>query len=482
MPQAETRNNGSNGSSNHGSSAAAPASDAAAEAAVLSAILLKPTVLDEVRDLIEPFDFWQGSHRALYEALLALDDSSVRIDTVTVRSQLEAAGAWQRVGGAKFLAEICDATPSVANVEAHARLVRDLGLLRRTAATLKDLAATAQRPETRGNVKGFLEQCESEVFSANRTSTDRDTGSGLREMMAAAATDFDVSKPHVPRGKTTGIRELDDLTLGLQPGELWYVAARPGRGKTALALGMAEAIARTGGDAAVFFSMEMTRPELAERLISMMSAVHFTRLQKRQLTADDMAHVMSAIGDLGRYPIRFDDSTVLTPSRLRSRLRRHEAMLRAEHPLARLRLVVVDYVQLMAWEKSTGNRNDELERISRALKILAGEFNCAVVALSQLNRPKPGMGHIPPSLTELRGSGALEQDANKVLFIHRADDDTEGGGDGDADLILAKGRNAGTGRVRATWQPWCVRFTERAQERFAWAGPGYDGPESGERS
>jgi replicative DNA helicase len=477
MPQAEQR---SNGSANHGTSASAPASDSAAEAAVLSAIMLKPSVLDEVRDWLEPIDFWAGPHRALYEALLALDDASVRIDTVTVRSQLEAAGAWQRVGGGKFLAEIYDATPSVANIEDHARLVRELGLLRRTAATLKDLAATAQRPETRANVKGFLEQCESEVFSANRSSNERDTGSTLREMMSQAASDFDMTKPHAPRGKTTGIKDLDELTMGFQPGELWYVAARPGRGKTALALGFIEALARTGGDAGAFFSMEMTRPELAERMISMMSAVASRQIQKRALSAEQLSHVMSAIGELGRYPIVFDDSTTLTPSRLRSRLRRHEALLRAQHPHSRLRLVVVDYVQLMAWEKSTGNRNDELERISRALKILAGEFGCAVVALSQLNRPKPGTGHIPPSLTELRGSGALEQDANKVLFIHRADDDNEG--DGEADLILAKGRNSGTGRVRVTWQPWCVRFTERVQERFAWGGPDYDGPESAERS
>jgi replicative DNA helicase len=462
MPQAELH--GRNGSMNHGSAAASPVSDPAAEAAVLSAIVLKPAVLDDVRDWLEPLDFWQANHRALYEALLALDAASKRIDIVTIKAQLEADGVWQRIGAGKFIAEISDATPSVANVEEHARLVRELGLLRRTAGTLRDLAATATRPETRSNVRAFLEQCEAEVFQANRGTNDRDTASTLRDMMAKSAGDFDMTRPHEPRGRSTGLLDLDELSFGLQPGELWYVAARPGYGKSALALGFAEAVARTGNHA-VFFSMEMTRPELAERMISMMSAVSFRQIQKRELNAEQLAHVMTAIGDLGGYPVVFDDDCSLTPSRLRSRLRRHEALLRSQHPHGRLALVVVDYVQLMAWEKSTGNRNDELERISRALKILAGEFDCAVVALSQLNRPK-GMA---PSLTDLRGSGALEQDANKVLFIHRADADEEGATDGEADLIMAKGRNVGTGKVRVTWQPWCVRFTGRAQERFAWS-------------
>jgi replicative DNA helicase len=466
-----------NGSGKH-EAPAAPPHDGAAEAAVLSAILLKPEVLDDLRDLLEPIDFWQAPHRALFEAFIALDTAAKRIDVVTVKSQLEADGAWQRIGGAKFIAEISDATPSVANVAEHGKLVRQLGVLRRMGSTLRELAASALRPETRGNVAGFLERCESEVFGAERAVTERETASTARELMTQAAAEFNTQKPQTSRGVSTGLRDLDELTLGFRPGELWYVAARPGKGKTALALGFLESVASTGHHA-VLFSMEMKRPEINDRMIAASGGVPFKQLLKRELSPSQLSDAMTAIAKLGAYPYVIDDAGTLSPARLRSRLRRHEGMLRAQHPHARLSLVVVDYVQLMASDHRSGSRNDDLEAISRSLKIIAGDFGCTVVALSQLKRPDPRAGAGRPGLSDLRGSGALEQDADKVLFIHRAEDDEEGDGS-DADLILAKGRNAGTGKVSAVWQKWFVRFEDRPQERFAWAGPDYDGPESAE--
>jgi replicative DNA helicase len=468
----------SNGSSKRDPAAAAPPHDIAAEAAVLSAILLKPAVLDDLRDLVEPIDFWHAPHRALFDALMALDTASKRIDVVTVKSQLEADGCWQRIGGAAFLGQITDATPSVANVADHARLVRELGVLRRMGNTLRDLAATAQRAETRGNVAGFLERCEAEVFGADRAGSERETASTARELMTTAAEEFNTQKPQQSRGVSTGLRDVDTLTLGFRPGELWYLAARPGKGKTAMALGFLEAVAGNGHHAALF-SMEMKRPEINDRMLSAATGVPFKALLERKLTPEQLGEVMTCIARLGKYPYIVDDAGTLSPARLRSRLRRHEGMLRAQHPHARLSLVIVDYVQLMAADHASGSRNDDLEAISRSLKIIAGDFGCTVVALSQLKRPDSRAGASRPGLTDLRGSGALEQDADKVLFIHRADDDEEGDGS-DAELILAKGRNAGTGKVNAVWQKWYVRFVDRPQEGFAWAGPGYDGPESGE--
>jgi replicative DNA helicase len=444
-----------------------PPCDAAAEAAVLSAILLRASVLDAVRDLVEPLDFWLGPHRHLYEAMLALDAAQRRIDPVTVRAQLDAMGVLKQVGGAAFVAQITDATPSVANVLEHARLVRELGVLRRMGSTLHDLALQARSLETRADVAGFLQRCEQEVFAGGRAASDADTGSTMRQMMAAAVSHFDGSRPQLNRGVSTGFAELDRLSLAFRPGEVWYLAARPGMGKTSLALNMAQAVASTGRHALVF-SMEMKREELTTRFISAMSGVAGTHILEGNVGNDALGHVMTAIGELANYPMKCDDASSLTPGRLRSRVRRHAAELRAEHPHSRLALIVVDYIQLMGADGKHRTRNDELEQISRSLKILAGDFKCTVLALSQLNRPDRRMAHAKPQLSDLRGSGAMEQDADKVLFIHRDADSEE------AELILAKSRNAAVGSITVGWQPWCTRFVERTQPGFAWQDPRYE--------
>ncbi len=431
-----------------------PPSDPTAEAAVLSALMLKPGLFDELRDELDAADFFLMNHRWLFEAITALDAAGEQIDIVTVGHRLQSTGRLKDMGGPAFLVTITDATPSVANVAAHARIIRQFSALRRMSSTLQTLASISQAPETRVDVDGFLERCETEVFGAHVTAV-RDTSSSLREVMATATASLSTETGGGARGVSTGMSALDELTLGLVPGELWYVAARPGMGKTALALGISASVAANGGHAACF-SMEMKRPELAERLISSDSGVPLKALQKRELSGDQWSRVTQTVQRLSHLPLMLDDASTLTPSRLRSRVRRHASTLRAQHPEGKLALVVVDYVQLMAWDKPTGNRNDELERISRALKILAGEFGVTVLALAQLNRGLKDRADKRPGLLDLRGSGALEQDADKVLLVHRDEQDERG----DADLILAKGRNAALGAIAVRWEPWCVRFCE----------------------
>lgn len=456
--------------------------DGSAEAAVLSAVTLKPEVLDEVRDLLEPDDFFSGAHRTLYQAVLELDTAGVKPDVVTLLHHLTTKGQAQQIGGSAFLASIIDATPSVANVLEHARLVRKLSRLRRMGRVLSDLSVQSKLTETRSDVGGFLERCQAEVFSVGAEAGDTDTASLLSEMMTSAIATLDPTQPRLPRGVTTGYHELDTISGGFVPGELWYVAARPGIGKTSLALSMAQAVSGTARHAA-FFSMEMKRPELSERMLSAMSGVNHEFIQKRTLSLDQYEKCMAAAVDLGRHPLVVDESSSLTPGRIRSKLRRHTGTLRNRYPLARLSVVFVDYVQLMADDDRDGNRNDQLERISRALKIMAGDFGCTMVVLSQLKRPEKSATHLRPTLTDLRGSGALEQDADKVLLIHRDGGEDEGDqGRGDSELILAKSRNTRTGRARVTWQPWCSRFVNREQAGFAWQRLDHDGPESAEAS
>jgi replicative DNA helicase len=440
--------------------------DGDAEAAVLSAVVLETRALDEVRDILEPEDFFSGAHRTLYEAVIELDLASSKIDTVTLMHRLASKGLLQQVGGSAFLAAITDATPSVANVVEHAKIVRRLSLLRRMGRVVSDLSVQAKLVATRGDVSGFLEKCEREVFAVGADAGERDTGSLLHDMMASTIAKIDPSRPREPRGVTTGFYDLDQITTFV-PGELWYVAARPGVGKTSLALGMAQAVSGTGRHAA-FFSMEMKRPELSERLLSMASGVAHDAIQSRQLSMAQYEKCTAAAVELGRHPLIFDDLASLTPGKLRSRVRHHAGLLRSHHPHARLAVVVVDYVQLMTDDSREGNRNDQLERISRALKILAGEFGCTVIALSQLKRPEKSAIHLRPTLNDLRGSGALEQDADKVVLIHRDRGEDENEERGEAELHLAKSRNTRTGKVRVTWQPWCSRFVNRDQAGFAW--------------
>lgn len=439
---------------------------------MLSAITLKPETLDEVRDILEPEDFFSGAHRTLYEAVIELDIAGTTIDTVTLMHRLANKGVLAQVGGSAFLAAITDATPSVANVVEHAKIVRRLSRLRRMGRALADLGATAKLVETRADVPGFIERCERDVFAVGAGGSDRDTASLLHDMMVSTIGKLDPSRPREPRGVTTGFYELDQIATFV-PGELWYVAALPGVGKTSLALGMAQAVSGTARHAA-FFSMEMKRPELSERLLSMSSGVAHEAIQSRKLSMAQYEKCTAAAVELGRHPLIFDDLSALTPGKLRSRVRHHAGLLRSHHPHARLAVVVVDYVQLMVDDSHEGNRNDQLERISRGLKILAGEFNCTVIALSQLKRPDKSAQHLRPSLVDLRGSGALAQDADKVLLIHRDRGEDESDERGDAELILAKSRNTRTGKARVTWQPWCSRFVNREQAGFAWQRTGAD--------
>lgn len=459
-------------------SKAPDASDTLAEAAVISACMLSREALDEVRDELSPEDFFLGAHQTVFAALLELDEANEAIDVITVRAHLEGQGTLRAVGGALFLSQLVDATPTLGHAVKHARIVRRLADLRRMRGKLRELLAQAHEPEVLGDVPGFLEQCEAEIFALSGQRIERETSSTLREVMLETREQLSPESASVARGAPTGLTRFDELTLGLRPGELWYVAARPGQGKTALAMGIAAAAGRAATHAVVF-SLEMDRTELGERMLSATSGVGLTQLQERKLSAAHWSQVTSGLEQLSHLPMIVDDASQLSPSRLRSRMRRHASRLRAEYPQGKLGLVVVDYVQLMGGESTWRglSRADELERISRALKLLAKEFGVTVLALSQLNRGQFSRTDKRPTLSDLRGSGALEQDADKVVFIHR--DEVEGEERGEAEIILAKGRNRATGSVTVRWQPWCVRFVDELQPGLSYGQEAFGGGFSG---
>ena len=443
---------------------------------MLSAVLLDPRRLDTVRDVVSPDDFWSGANRTIFEAFIDLDVGRETIDPVTLSHHLEAKGALKRIGGTAYIGTVLEATPALANVLEHASIVRRLARLRRMDHALKALSIAAHAAETRLDIDGYLQRCESEIFAVNMQSSAQETASTMHELMASAAVEINTPGAQAVRGVTTGLRDLDQISLGFVPGELWYVAAYTGMGKTSLAGGFLEAVGSTGRGAC-FFSGEMERDELKWRTISSRSGVPLKGLLLHQLDQRQVDAAVAAIAELDRFPIVVDNEPMLTPSKLRSRIRRHGAELRARYPHCGLSLVVVDYVQLMHGDKpSYRTKNDELEEVSRALKLMAQEFKTTIVALSQLNRGDVKFANKRPGLRDLRGSGALEQDADKVLFIHRAPDDEENGSssEGDAELILAKGRNSGKGRADVVWQPWCVRFVDRPQERLEFGPTDYD--------
>lgn len=461
-----------------------PPCDLDAEAAMLSAMLLDGAAVDVVRDHAAPDDCYSDANRRIFQAILEVLEHSTTADIVTVAGWLRAEGRLEQIGGAKYLAQIADTTPAIAHVAAHAELVRKTAVQRRALADLQVLIADAYAHP--GRVGEWLEELERTVFAVVDGQRTRLTGEAMAELVASEYADIGrAARGEITGGRTTGFDKLDELTGGFVEGDLWYLAGRPGMGKTALAYGMARSALLPPEDVepdafGVFFSLEMTRKQVGQRSLSFESGVPLGPLRRGRLEPKQWTALASALEHVSALPLIVDPERQLTPARIRSRLRRYVAQARKRWPKARLRLVVVDYLQLLGTDLGEGSTNEKLEDTSRKLKLVAGEFECCVVALSQLNREveKRNPKDKRPTLADLRGSGAVEQDGDNILFIYRDDEYKAPGAkkDGTAELILRKGRNSGQGLVWAKFEGACTRFSPygEAQRDLDYAG-GDDG-------
>ena len=433
-----------------------------AEQAVLGGLMLAPDAMDKVADKLGEDDFYRKDHRLIWRAIAELANKGMPCDAVTLGDWFDANGMAELVGGASYLIELANATPSAANIAAYADIVREKSVLRQLIDAGTAITEDGYRPEGK-SVQEVMELAEQRVFkiaeSGARGKKD------IVSMRTAVSEAFRLlSQRYENRGQLTGVStgftDLDELTSGLQPSDLIIVAARPSMGKTAFALNIAEAAAMRGKKSVAVFSMEMSASQLAFRLISSLGRIHQSHQRTGDLAEEDWPRVTSAITMLSDAKIFIDDTPAMSPVEMRSRARR----LQREHGLG---LIVIDYLQLMQVPGNKENRATEISEISRGLKALAKELDVPVIALSQLNRSLEQRADKRPMMSDLRESGAIEQDADVIMFIYRDEYyNKESPDKGLAEIIIGKQRNGPTDTVKLAFLGHYTKFENYAPDSY----------------
>ena len=430
---------------------------AEAEQAVLGAMLLDQDAALRAAEQLDDSMFYREGHRRLFRAMLALTERRVVIDHVTLREELMRRGELESLGGVAYLAELIDSVPTAANLEFHARIVRDKAILRRLIESATSIITEAY--DGSATAGDLLDSAESKIFQIVQQKGD-DGFTRIKEMLWPAMERIETLQKSgkAITGVPSGFIELDRLTSGFQPSELIVVAARPSMGKTAFCLNVATNAAMERQGVAVF-SLEMSKEALVQRMLTAEARVDSQRVRQGQLRDTEYAQISRAAGHLSSCPIWIDDTPSLSLLEMRSKARR----LKAENDI---KLVIVDYLQLMRSPEHAENRVQEISDISRSLKGLARELNIPVIALSQLSRASEQRGgERKPILSDLRDSGAIEQDADLVIFIHRPEyyDREDDSKKGVAEIMLSKNRNGPTGDVELRFSREYTRFENVSQ-------------------
>jgi len=430
-----------------------------AEQAVLGAMLLDQDAALKAAEFLDDTMFYREGHRLLFRAMIALTERGDVIDPVTLRDELARRGDLDRAGGMEYVAALIDVVPTAANVDYHAKIVRDKAVLRRLVEAATGIIQDVY--EGRGTAGEVLDNAEHRVFQVAQFRRSEEF-SRIKELIWPTMERIEQlqSGAGSVTGVPSGFLDLDRLTAGFQRADLVIVAARPSMGKTALALNIVQHAAIEHNVGVAIFSLEMSKDALVQRLLCSEGLVDAQRLRRGQLRDDDYPKLARAAGLLGTAPIWIDDSASLTPLAMRSKARR----LKAEHDIA---MVIVDYLQLMQGPGDSENRQQEISYISRSLKALAKELDVPVVAISQLSRAPEQRGgeHRRPQLSDLRESGAIEQDADVVCFIYRqefydgpVDPKSNENIEGIAEVIVGKQRNGPTGTVKLHFKKEYTRF------------------------
>ena len=433
---------------------------AEAEVCVLGSMVLEANTIDIVVHIVKTDDFFRPANRIIFETLVRMHNAGKPIDLVTLNEELQREKLIDRVGGADYLVSVAEGVPSTANAEYYARMVRDKAMLRSLISATGQVTQDAY--ESQDEPAEIIDRAEHAIFQiASRQVGDHAVS--LEILMQHTFEMLDKADGSVITGIATGYHRLDELTCGLQNGEMIVMAARPSMGKTALACNMAEYMGIRDKRPVLLFSLEMSKEQLAMRFLASHAKFNMQRLRRGNLNPEQWTQVQMAADDLEKAPIFIDDSADLNVLRLRAKARRMKA---AED----IQCVFVDYLQLMGPMSSGRNesRQQQIAEMSRGLKALARELGVPVVVLSQLNRgPESREGH-RPRMSDLRESGAIEQDADVVMLLHREDYYHQGEPDYDptgvTDLIIAKQRNGPTGTVKLTFVEEYVRFEDHAPE------------------
>lgn len=432
-----------NGPISSGTRSKQPPQNAEAEASLLGAVLIDPDAVVKVADKLQAADFYEARHQRIYEAVRALYEKRSAIDTLTLANQLKASGYLDMVGGPAYLTELTNFVPTAAHAEQYADIITQKAMRRRLIGTAQELTDLGY-DETR-EVHELVEEAETRLFAVSEAQVGQNIVS-IEDILAASferLDDLHKDKQKL-RGIPTGYRDMDGMLAGLQRSDLFILAARPSMGKTAFVLNLAHNVAVQAKEPVLIFSLEMSKEQLVDRLLSMESGVDAWALRTGNLTDQDFEKIADAMGVLSEAPIYIDDTPGITVSDLRTKARREAH----QHQLG---LVIVDYLQLMSGGSrfsGDGNRVQEISEISRGLKGVARELNVPLIALSQLSRSVESRSPQIPQLSDLRESGSIEQDADIVAFLYREDYyNPESERKNIMDVLIKKHRNGPTGGV-----------------------------------
>jgi replicative DNA helicase len=428
-----------------------------AEQSVLGGLMLDNSAWEQVSDLLVEQDFYRHDHQLIFRGIAELMEQANPVDVITLAEWHNQRGELDKVGELAYLGALARNTPSAANIKAYASIVRERSILRQLIQIGNNIANMAFTPEGR-NSEEMLDTAERRVFEIAEKGAKRGGGFiQVKDVLSNVVDKIDTlfEQDSGITGLPTGFIDFDDQTSGLQPADLVIIAGRPSMGKTTFAMNIAENAAIHSKQPVAVFSMEMPADSLAMRMLSSLGRIDQHRLRTGRLNDDDWPRLTSAIALLNEAPLFIDDTGGLTPSELRARARR----LKREHGLS---LIIVDYLQLMSGSangRQAENRTNEISEISRSLKALAKELNVPVIALSQLNRSLEQRPNKRPVMSDLRESGAIEQDADIIVFIYRDEVYNEDSAEkGKAEIIISKQRNGPIGTVALTFQGKYTRF------------------------
>ena len=436
-----------------------------AEQSLLGGLLIDNSALDQINDIVSPKDFYRQDHRLIFTHINEIINLDNPADVITVAESLEKKSELASVGGIAYLGSLAENMPSVANIRGYAKIIRDNSVLRNLISVGSDIVEGAFSPQGK-DAQALLDEMEQKLFSIAELESNRLGYKDFQKVIAEVVRSLEErgQNPGTVTGLPTGFTDLDKLTTGLHGGELVIIAGRPSMGKTALAMNIAESCVLKEKKAAAIFSMEMGSEQIVTRLLGSVAKVHQQKMRTGELDENDWAEIADALGKLNEAPLFIDEGSALNSYELRARARRLHRSTEGG-----LGLIIVDYIQLMSPLGNIGeNRATEISEISRSLKSLAKELNVPVIALSQLNRNVDSRPDKRPQMSDLRESGAIEQDADVIMFIYREEVySPETLDKGIADIILAKQRSGPIGDVRLTFVGEYTRFEN-------YANPGYE--------
>ncbi len=419
--------------------------------------MLDDNAWDNISGSLAAEDFYRSDHRIIYRVMADLVEKNHPLDIITISEALEGIGELENVGGLAYISDLASSTPTASNIHAYAQIVRERSTVRSLISVAHEIADSGFNPDGR-NSATLIDEAESKVF---KISDDRPSSGGpesVRPLLTRAVERIDVlfQTKGALTGISSGFRDIDEMTSGLQPADLIIVAGRPSMGKTSFMMNMAESAAISGESPVLVFSMEMPSDSLVLRMLSSLGRIDQTKIRTGQLGDDDWPRLTSAVTLLNDKPLFIDDTAALSPNEIRSRARR----VAREH--GKLGMILLDYIQLMQVSGTPENRAGEISEISRSLKSIAKEFDCPVIAGSQLNRSLEQRPDKRPIMSDLRESGAIEQDADVIMAIYRDEVYHEDAEKGIAEIIILKQRNGPIGRKKLAFVGQYTKFEDLA--------------------